>query len=254
MATILITGASRGLGLAFVKQLASLPSSKVSKIFATTRTDSSALNELSETSSGRVIPVTLDITSRESIKAAAEEVEKILGSDAGLDILINNAGVCNYVSDGVKSMDTLEQDLGVNVLGVHWVTAGFFPLLQRGGMKKVVNLSTTLGSITLAKDMAAYPCPSYKISKAALNALTVQWALDYEKEGFTFVAVSPGWLKTDLGGGEMADLTAEQGAKATLDIVFNKGREMNGKFAKIYIEGWESAGYAHLYDGTDSPW
>ncbi|KAK3984331.1 hypothetical protein QBC44DRAFT_337171 [Cladorrhinum sp. PSN332] len=253
MASFLITGASRGLGLAFVQELASLPPSKVSKVIAATRTDSPALNDLTKASSGRVVPVILDVASEASIKAAAAKVESTLGGD-GLDVLINNAGVCHYVSDGVKSMDTLQHDLTTNVMGVHWVTQAFLPILQKGKMKKVVNITTTLGSITLAQQMAVYACPAYKISKAAMNALTVQWALDYEKEGFTFVAVSPGWLKTDLGGGDMADLTPEQGAKATLDIVFNRGRELNGKFPKIYIEGWESAGYGHVYDGSNAPW
>ncbi|KAK4227345.1 hypothetical protein QBC38DRAFT_193968 [Podospora fimiseda] len=253
MASFLITGASRGLGLAFIKELACLPPSKTGKIIAGTRTDSALLNDLAKTSSGRIIPVILDVTSQDSIKKAAAEVIKFLGDD-DLDVLINNAGVCHYVSDGVKTMDTLQDDFTINVMGVHWVTQAFLPLLQKGKMKKVVNITTTLGSITLARQMAVYPCPAYKISKAALNALTVQWALDYEKEGFTFVAISPGWLKTDLGGGEMADLTPEQGAKTTLDFVFNKGQEVNGKFLKVYIQGWETAGYAHVYDGGEAPW
>jgi hypothetical protein len=61
-------------------------------------------------------------------------------------------------------------------------------------------------------------------------------------------------LKTDLGGGDMADLTPEQGAKASLDIVFKSNEETNGTFAKIFISGWESFTSGNVYDGKDAPW
>jgi NAD(P)-dependent dehydrogenase (short-subunit alcohol dehydrogenase family) len=72
------------------------------------------------------------------------------------------------------------------------VTREFLPLLQKGNVKKVINISTTLASIGDASYFVTMPCPAYKISKAALNALTVQYALEYAKEGFTFLALSPG--------------------------------------------------------------
>jgi hypothetical protein len=105
-----------------------------------------------------------------------------------------------------------------------------------------------------------------------MNSLTVQYALDYEKEGFTFMALSPGvctlsilsttqnteivvqWMKTDLGGGEMADLTAEEGAKASLDIIFRPGQELNGQFPKVLVKGWEKAEGNNQYDGSNSAW
>ncbi|KAL4779285.1 hypothetical protein BJX76DRAFT_361923 [Aspergillus varians] len=117
--------------------------------------------------------------------------------DKGLDVLINNAGVCQYAPDGVKSD----------------VRAG---------------------------------C---KIS----NALTVQYALGYEKEGFTFMALSPGyWLKTDLGGGDMADLSAEDGTAASLDIILGPARGLNGKFPRIPVKGYENS--RHQNDGSNAPW
>lgn len=105
-----------------------------------------------------------------------------------------------------------------------------------------------------------------------MNSLTVQYALDYEKEGFTFMALCPGvctlshlsttqnteilaqWMKTDLGGGEMADLTAEEGAKASLDMIFKPGQELNGQFPKILVKGWEKAEGNNQYDGSNSAW
>lgn len=103
MASYLITGASRGFGLALARELVSLPATDVGKIIASARGDSPDLNELAKSSSGRVVIVKLDVTNHESIKQAAAEVEGKL-EGRGLDVLINNAGVCQYATDGVKSM------------------------------------------------------------------------------------------------------------------------------------------------------
>ncbi|KAI1207237.1 NAD(P)-binding protein [Annulohypoxylon truncatum] len=253
MASFLVTGASRGLGLALVRQLISLPATDVGQVFATARGDSRALEELENSSSGRVILVKLDVTNEASIKQAAAEVEAKLESK-GLDVLINNAGVCHYAPDGVKSMDNLAESFTTNVLGVHWVTQAFLPLLRKGKVKKVANIASYLASITQARAAHYFPAPAYKISKAAMNALTVQYAIDHEKEGFSFMAVCPGWMKTELGGGDAADLTPEEGAKASLDIILKPGREYNGKMPKILVRGWENAPGNNQYDGTIVPW
>ncbi|RJE26295.1 short chain dehydrogenase [Aspergillus sclerotialis] len=188
---LLVTGASRGFGLALVRLLTSLPSSDVGKVFACPRGNSPGLEELAKEFPDRVVIVKLDVTNQESIAKAVIEVEKKL-EGKGLDVLINNVGICQYAPNGVKSMDNLEESFTVNVMGVHWVTRAFLPLLYKGNMKKVANISTTLGSITLARAAHYLPAPAYKISKAAMDALTVPYALDYEKEGFTFMALCPG--------------------------------------------------------------
>ena len=103
MASVLITGASRGLGLAFVKELVTRPSSEVSKIIAATRREAPALNEIASSSSGRVSIVKLDVTDHDSINKAVTETKTILGSQ-GLDVLINNAGICQYASSGISTM------------------------------------------------------------------------------------------------------------------------------------------------------
>ena len=103
MASYLITGSSKGFGLALARQLATLPASDVSKVFATARGDAPALQELVKKSSGRVVFVKLDVTNEASINQAAAEVEASLAGK-GLDVLINNAGVMQYASGGVKSM------------------------------------------------------------------------------------------------------------------------------------------------------
>lgn len=103
MSSFLVTGASRGLGLAFVQRLSALPVSEVSTVFATARSQSPELEELAKQFAGRVIVIKLEVTNETSIKQAATEVEDRLGGK-GLDVLINNAGVCDYTPDGVKTM------------------------------------------------------------------------------------------------------------------------------------------------------
>lgn len=103
MASFLVTGASRGFGLALVRRLASLPASDVSTVIAAARGDSPELEKLAKESAGRVATVKLDVTSEASIKQAAAEVDSKLAGK-GLDVLINNAGVCQFAFDGVKSM------------------------------------------------------------------------------------------------------------------------------------------------------
>ncbi|KAF6825832.1 short chain oxidoreductase [Colletotrichum plurivorum] len=253
MASFLITGASRGFGLALVRELASRSSSDVGTVVAAARRDSSDLDDLAKSSDSRVVVVKLDVTDEASVKKAAAEVETKL-SGKGLDVLINNAGICRYAGDGVKSMENLQESLDVNVFGVHRVTQAFLPLLQQGKLKKVANISTTFGSMAIMPHVHFMPAPAYKISKAAMNALTVQYALDYGKEGFSFMALCPGWLKTDLGGGDMADLTPEEGAKASLDILYKPNEETNGQMPKVFVKGWEDAKGPNVYDGTNVPW
>lgn len=104
MASFLITGSSRGLGLALATRLASLPSSQVGTIFATARQDnSSQLKELITSSSGRVQFVGLDVTNKSSIEEATRSVEQKL-QGKGLDYLINNAGVLDWNPAGVAGM------------------------------------------------------------------------------------------------------------------------------------------------------
>ncbi|KAL2074163.1 hypothetical protein VTL71DRAFT_7941 [Oculimacula yallundae] len=253
MASYLITGTSRGLGLALVEHLTTLPSSEVSTIFAFARSESPALKSLIDKSSGKVVFIKGDVTDEESIKKAVVEVKSHLG-EKGLDVLVNNVGIMGLVQNGIVSMDDLSSHFTSNVLATHWVTRNFIPLLEKGSLKKIANITTTLGSLNLAPSYSWSPAPAYKISKAALNMLTIQYALDYASKGFTIFALSPGWLKTDLGGGDMADLPAAVGAKASLEKIIAAGKEENGKFLNIRVEGYEDVEGPNRYDGKNPGW
>ncbi|KAL2812728.1 hypothetical protein BJX63DRAFT_395965 [Aspergillus granulosus] len=255
MATYLITGASRGLGLSLATILTSKPDLKVGLVFITSRnTSTPKITELVEKTSGRVVPVQLDPSDPQSLKAAVEFVEsQVQGS--GLDVLVNNAGVQRFTNGKVGDMSStdLTEVLYTNVTLAHLVTSAFLPLLRQGKRKIIANISSTVGSIALAPGFARYPAHSYKISKTATNMLTMQYALDYKDEGFSVFAISPGWLRTDLGGPN-ADLSVETGAKEVLRYLKEAGPDFNGRFLNILVPGWENAPGPNQYDGKDAPW
>lgn len=103
MASFLITGCARGLGLAMVTHLASLPESQVGVVFATARKDSSELTELVNKFPSRVFFIQLDVTDPTSIQDAARKVDQQL-QDKGLDVLINNAAGGTITMGGVEKM------------------------------------------------------------------------------------------------------------------------------------------------------
>ena len=103
MASYLITGASRGIGLALAGILAAKPVSEVSIVYAAVRTETNALKELIAKSGGRVELVSIDVTSKESVEKAASQVELSLGGK-GLDVLICSAGALNSTPGGIENM------------------------------------------------------------------------------------------------------------------------------------------------------
>ncbi|THW78426.1 NAD(P)-binding protein, partial [Aureobasidium pullulans] len=174
MATYLITGASRGIGLELTKQLLDLPASQVSKIFAVARnTDTGLLQELVQKHHDRVVPISASVQDNASVQKAVEAVKANL-QGKGLDVLVNNAGVMDHSPGKIGSMETdqLTWTLDINVVGVQRVTAAFLPLLEQGTQKKIVNISSGFGSFAYVAYTAAIPADAYNISKAALNMLT----------------------------------------------------------------------------------
>lgn len=245
MATYLITGCSRGLGLELTKQL--ITSSAVGTVFATARKASPALKDLINAANGRVHFIALDICSQDSISEAVRQVGRQLGDGNGLDVLIHNAGIQILEKEGASQMHALEETLATNVVAVHAVTNAFLPLLSKGTQKKILIISSELGSMGNKDYSAAAPFPSYKISKAAVNMLTVQYAMELGPKGFIVFCVSPGWLRTDLGGPH-ADLEPEVGAEQVLKILHDATHEDSGTFRQIYVPGHT------IYHGKTIEW
>ncbi|KAK3385991.1 short-chain dehydrogenase-like protein [Podospora didyma] len=253
MANYLITGTSRGLGLELVSQLLSRPASSVNLIFATTRSDPTpALQKLIDTSSGRLVNIQFDPVEITSVQAALPSIEKHLNC-AGLDVLINNVGVMPYSPGGTSGATDLTSTFNANVLTAHNVTSTLLPLLERGKTKKIVNIGTTLGSMGMAERYAMFPVPGYKISKAALNMLTLQYALELGPKGYLVFGIAPGWVKTDLGS-DQADLTVDVAVKAVLAKIDTVDQDGNGKLHVVLVKGWEKAPGLNQYDGSVAPW
>ncbi|KAL4912650.1 hypothetical protein BDW62DRAFT_216142 [Aspergillus aurantiobrunneus] len=253
MAAYLITGASRGLGLAMAAELAASPESEVSVIFATSRQPNPpAVIDLVDKTSGKVVPVYLDPNDPQSLQSAVEQVERRL-QGRGLDGLVNNAGIMPMTAGMIENMENLTDVLHTNVTLSHLVTRAFMPLLRKGNGKTIVNITSTLGSIGRAPTAIMHPAHAYKISKAAMNMMTVLYAHEYAEEGFSIFAVNPGWLRTDMGG-ENADLPVETGAQEVVKYLKHDGQELNGRFLNIHIPGWENAPGHNQYDGKDPVW
>ncbi|KAH8824578.1 dehydrogenase [Flagelloscypha sp. PMI_526] len=254
MNSYLITGSSRGLGLALVQLLASKPASEVSHVFATARKPNDALTKVIAAHPDKVHFIELDVVDAGSVQKAAKQVEGILeANSATLDVLVNNAGISNTSPNGFENVTDLEDILKVNVLAPHLVTAAFLPLLRKSQVKKIINVSTGGASIGMChmhhKWMHAH---AYKVSKAALSMLTVQYSLDLGEEGFCVIALAPGWAKTDMGGND-AHLTVEQCINGMYGIISRVKKEDNGKFLNNSVKH-EVPELDDMYSGQEIPW
>ncbi|KAI8375068.1 4-dihydrotrisporin dehydrogenase [Choanephora cucurbitarum] len=224
--TYIVTGASRGLGLEFVKQIIA----NGNRVFACARNPNNALELAKLVDNQKVFAVKMDADDEASIKAAAEEINA--KAPEGIDVLINNAGMLSAMGSTFETCtkDDLLKTLMTNVVGVNEATKAFVPLLRKGSTKKILNMSSILGSIELVDtgngDSFGVP---YGVSKAALNMLTKSTAMTLANEGFIVYASHPGWVQTDMGG-KQAPLTTEDSIRGQLSIIDRLSAEDNGKY------------------------
>ena len=213
MRRVLITGASRGLGLEFVRQCLARGAS----VFAGCRTPEHALDlqMLSAVHPEQLTVLTLDVTDEATIDAS---VEIIRSQVDGLDLLINNAGV--YPRGELPTTlnaETLLQAFRVNSIGPMIVAQRCLELLRAGDHTKIVNISSKMGSLWW-KEKEGGEDYSYCSSKAALNMLTRTLAFDLRSDGIIVVALIPGWVQTDMGGSD-ADLALTESVGGLLKVV-----------------------------------
>ncbi|CCM04759.1 uncharacterized protein FIBRA_06949 [Fibroporia radiculosa] len=230
--TWLITGSSRGLGFELVRQL--LPSPE-NFIIATCRNPdkAAALQELKDNAGGKLHLVALDTNSESSIRNSFEAVKAIL-NDRGVDYLYNNAGL--DVADEAFSFQyaDLLQILQTNVAGPALIAEVYLPLVEKSRRKTIINVSSGLGSIGQDRGPSL---ASYCISKSALNMLTYKQAK--AKPNITSIALSPGWVQTDMGGPD-APLLPQESVASALKVVKSLTLKDSGKFLS--------------YDGSELPW
>lgn len=214
--TALVTGANKGIGLEIAAGLAR----RGFRVGVGARDDvrrEEAVAKL-RADGHDVFGVALDVTDDASVAAAAAHLE----AEGGLDVLVNNAGITGGMPQE-PSQVTAAQVLGVvdvNVLGVIRVTNAVLPMLRRGTSPRIVNVSSTVGSLGLQTAQAEPVGPisgAYSPTKTYLNALTVQYAKELAGTGILVNAGCPGYVATDLNG-HRGTRTTEQGAAVFLDL------------------------------------
>ncbi|KPM42974.1 hypothetical protein AK830_g3545 [Neonectria ditissima] len=235
MPSYIVTGASRGLGYAFLKVLALDPANTVVGLV---RNVEAASRRLAADGVTNVHVFPGDITDEASLKLAAEETGRIVGCK-GLDVLINNAAYISETS-ALKSLQDFEHDVqsviddaqksfDVNVVGVLKTVFAFLPLIQRGTLKKVVAISSGMADIDFINETKLSNAVPYSMSKAALSTLFAKLNASYEDQGILFFSLCPGLVDTAEGN---ADLLNE-------DILLL--RDINAKF-DLYAPGFEPSG------------
>jgi NAD(P)-dependent dehydrogenase (short-subunit alcohol dehydrogenase family) len=202
MKTALVTGANKSIGLEVARQLAQagvyiyLGSRKLENGLA-------AVNQLRSEGLSHVEAVPLDVTDEEPVNNA----RAYIGAKTGvLDILINNAGIFGGYPQAAldATIDQFKATYDANVYGVVRVTQAFMDLLKKSPEPRIVNVSSSQGSITLHSDPSYkyydYKGAVYLSSKAAMNMYTVVLAYELRDTHFKINAVCPGYTKTDFNG------------------------------------------------------
>ena len=229
----LITGANRGLGRAVAAGLAEAGASTF--VGARRLADGErAAREIRE-AGGDATAVELDVRSPVSIARAAAAVDRIAGR---LDILVNNAGVlpeATATTPAPVSTAMFRETYETNVFGAVAVIEGFLPLLKRSPSARVVNVSSTMGSLADQSDpdspYYSVVVPAYQSSKTALNAVTVALSKALAAGGIRVNSVCPGFVRTDLTpmNREQAPTEAEEAARAVVEQALDDG-ERTGAF------------------------
>lgn len=219
---VLITGANRGLGLGFVHYYLK---QGLNVIACTRDIDNSLdLNLLAKEYNSNLVIHELDISQENSITRLGKKVEHLQ-----FNIVINNAGVCTEENLGNWNSVTFESIFKVNTIGVALFSQTILPCIKPNG--KLINMSSGMGSIALNLN-PELGLDAYAMSKAALNIFSRRLASKKQCEKIIVVAMSPGWVKTDMGGNE-APVTIDE-AILNLGIVIDKlSLKESGKFLSV---------------------
>lgn len=246
LGSVLVTGANRGIGLEFVKQLVALPTPP-RHLFATCRNPDAAddLKQIASSNSN-VKVVKLDMKDISSFPNIRQQIERDVG-DSGLNLLINNAAVCSRDALDEVSKETMLENFEINVVSPLLLTKELLPLLKKAAMRVntkrlscgragVVNITSKMGSLD---DNTSGGCYPYRTSKTALNMVTKSLAVDLKPVGILSFVLHPGWVLTDMGG-KNALITTETSVNGMLDTILKSTDEHSGGFFN--------------YDGKKIPW
>ena len=225
--TILITGANRGLGLEFVTQYAR----DGWQVIACTREPNSAtaLTSLSAQFANIRI-VALDVNDFSQI----DQVAKQLASEK-IDVLINNAGIYPSSSWGKVNYDDWAQAFRINTMAPLKMAEAFLPHVASSELKKIVTLSSKMGSLDDNTSGGSY---IYRSSKAAVNMVMKSLSIDLKTKGIASTILHPGWVQTDMGGPNGL-INAEQSITGLREVIAALTLGNSGRF--IAYDGKEIA-------------
>lgn len=250
--SLLITGANRGIGLEFVKQLTRLPQPP-KHIFATCRSPSEAKDLLQLASKYDCVHIIkLDVTSTSEYPSLVKTVETTLNGE-GLNVLINNAGIYVRVPLEDVTEDLMMEHYRVNAIAPLLLVQAFLPLLKKAASASaavnglscsraaIINFTSIVASVGdnengRYESGGRYP---YRASKAALNIITKSLSVDLKPHGILAVVLHPGWVQTKMGGPN-ALISTETSVAGLLRTMQGLNEETSGSFLN--------------YDGTVIPW
>jgi len=228
--SVLITGASRGIGLEFARQYAEAGW----RVHACCRNPQKAekLQQVADKYTNSVTIHTLDVGDSGQIKRLANAL-----SNEAIDLLINNAGI--YLPDyenGRINERALMESFRINSIAPLIMAEAFTDNLDKGSHKKIANITSKMGSIDDNTSGGRY---AYRSSKAALNMVTKSLAVDLAPRGISAIVLHPGWVQTDMGGSN-ASTSVEKSVAGMRAVIERVKLKDSGKF--------------YGYDGQEIPW
>ena len=216
--TVLITGANRGLGLKFTE----LYAQKKFNVLATCRTPHNAdgLLELAD-KNNQISVLPLDVGIYEEVENLAETIKA-----SPIDILINNAGIWRSSTLGSINREAWLESFTINSIAPYEVTQALLPNIKKGSLKKVVSITSKMGSIDDNTSGSSY---IYRSSKSALNMVMRSLQHDLSSYGIATLTLHPGWVQTDMGGMN-ALINDEQSVSGMINVIDKLNIENTGRF------------------------
>lgn len=237
MPTVLVTGASRGLGLEFTRQYLH----DGWHVLAACRSPTRRLEKLGDDFGELLAVHRLDVADDGSIAALGKALQ-----GRAIDVLLNNAGTMgntDFAGGGLEDSAFGRSDADdwmhvfrVNVYAPMKLAETLVENVAASEQKKIVTLSSMLGSMGLNTIGGLY---AYRASKAAVNAMMKSMAIDLAKRGIVAAPVHPGWARTDMGGPN-ADIDPVTSVSGVREVIAGLEAERAGRF-------W-------AYDGSELPW
>lgn len=232
----LITGAERGMGLVTAKELGKKGQQIIIGAY-NMELGAQAVKELEELGVKADL-YKCDVTNREDINGLVKAIDEKYGY---LNILINNAGIAGpMTSPSETSEEDLRKTMETNFFGAAAMVKACLPLLKKAEFGKIINITSDLGSLTLASDknhpLYSFNAFAYSASKAATNFITVAFAKELAGTNITVNSVNPGMTATDLINKKAFEQngakTPEQGAARAIELASSEDNTLTGTFTQ----------------------